>query len=56
VRNGAPRSVAKSRRVMTNEATPAILRLYSCIYFNINYILNKYDGLVANSQNCLKRK
>ena len=25
MRNGAPRSVAKGRRVMTNEATPAIL-------------------------------
>jgi len=26
VRNGAPRSVAKGRRGMTNEATPAILK------------------------------
>jgi len=25
VRNGAPHNVAKGRRVMTNEATPAIL-------------------------------
>ena len=27
MRNGAPRSVAKGRRVMTNEATLAILQL-----------------------------
>jgi len=33
VRNGAPRSVAKGCRGMTNEATPAILLLspYNCI-------------------------
>jgi len=36
VRNGAPRSVAKGRCGMTNEATPAIL--LECNKFNFNYV------------------
>jgi len=34
VRNGAPRSVAKGRRGMTNEATPAILYLDDVLIYS----------------------
>jgi len=40
VRNGAPRSVAKGRRVMTNEATPAILNFILHIELLYNYFYN----------------
>ena len=40
MRNGALRSVAKGRRGMTNEATPAILiNLYLVVYFPLRLYL-----------------
>jgi len=43
VRNGAPRSVVKGRRGMTNEATPAIL-----------YFL--YYVLILTKLNCVNKR
>jgi len=41
VRNRAPRSVAKGRRVMTNEATPAILTLITSYITTYKQLLIK---------------
>ena len=49
VRNGAPRSVAKGRCVMTNEATLAILYSLLSPFFRINsnrYPIKDWDFII----------